>query len=261
MRKFRLFAAAAAAATAISAMSICAFADRDFTAESVDALSNTLSASAGWAGGQWLIGSDGKCMENPLTIADLEAADYIEISYTSTDIPPSAVDGERAQLTFCYKFVTEMGDDGMPKTMEAYLPDGWVQYGPSEKDGSGHTYRSMDYFVFDAAESGTITVSTKDIVNSLTNKDECMYMWQFGIGCNTYKYDEDWVDEAPDGADYFVTVNSIKMVGGSAAATETPAPAPSGDKGSPDTGVEGIGAAAGAALLAGGVLLASRKRK
>lgn len=46
--------------------------------------------------------------------------------------------------------------------------------------------------------------------------------------------------------------------------TETPAEtpaAPAGDKGSPDTGVEGVAAVAGVAALAAGALLVSKKRK
>lgn len=43
-------------------------------------------------------------------------------------------------------------------------------------------------------------------------------------------------------------------------ATETPA-APAGDKGSPDTGVGSVAVVAGAAIVAGGVLMLSKKRK
>lgn len=42
---------------------------------------------------------------------------------------------------------------------------------------------------------------------------------------------------------------------------QTPAPAPADNKGSPDTGVEGVAVVAGAAIVAGGVLLLSKKRK
>ena len=43
--------------------------------------------------------------------------------------------------------------------------------------------------------------------------------------------------------------------------TDTPAPAPAGDKGSPDTGVEGVAAVAGVAVVAAGAVVLSRKRK
>lgn len=43
--------------------------------------------------------------------------------------------------------------------------------------------------------------------------------------------------------------------------TATDTAAPAGDKGSPDTGVEGIAVVAGAAIAAGGVLMLSKKRK
>lgn len=45
------------------------------------------------------------------------------------------------------------------------------------------------------------------------------------------------------------------------APADAPAEAPAGDKGSPDTGVAGVAAVAGAAALAAGVMVASRKRK
>ena len=45
------------------------------------------------------------------------------------------------------------------------------------------------------------------------------------------------------------------------APADTTTTAPAGDKGSPDTGVEGIAVVAGAAIAAGGVLMLSKKRK
>jgi len=49
--------------------------------------------------------------------------------------------------------------------------------------------------------------------------------------------------------------------GGEQAPTDVPATTPADNKGSPDTGVEGIAVVAGAAIVAGGVLLLSKKRK
>ena len=273
--KLLALATAVAAATTLTAT---AFADRDFMSELT---ADEHTGSAGWAGGTWIVGSDNKCMDNPLTIADLEAADYIEISYESTEIPPLAegAEGEGAKLTFCYKFATAVDEEGMATVMEAYLPDAWMQWGPTGE--TGNTYASMDYFKWDVKEADTIQISCEDILASLkVDKSEILYMWQFGLGNNTYSYDEEWVDNADLGADYYITVTDVKLVGAAADDTTTDEPSddtttdepsddtttdePSDDtteeKPNTNTGVEGIALVAGIAVLATGAIVVSKKR-
>lgn len=224
----KIISALMATAIAVSSLAVAAFAEPiDYTA--VGEANNGLyfKASAGWAGGVWIAGSDTKAMDDPLTIADLEAADHFEIKYTSTEVPPTLTEGDTAKLTFCYKFVTEIDADGMPVTMEAYLPDGWYGYGPSAENGNGNSYHSIDLFAYDVESEGTLIVPTQAIIDSLVDKDAVLYMWQFGIGCNTYDFDSDWTDEADLGADYEINISSVILSDEPAPeteATETAAP-------------------------------------
>ena len=272
--KFSKVLALATAVAAVSTLTLTAFADRDFMGE-LTAEEHT--GSAGWAGGTWLVGSDAKCMDNPLTIADLEAADYIEISYESTEIPPMAEGAtEGAKLTFCYKFATAVDEDGKATKMEAYLPAGWMEWGPSGE--TGNTYASMDYFSWDVKEADTLKISCDDILASLkVDKSEILYLWQFGLGNNTYTFDEEWVDNADLGADYYITVTDVKLVGEAAPETDAPATdapetdapatdapatdAPAADeKPNTNTGVEGIALVAGIAVLAAGAVVVSKRK-
>lgn len=72
---------------------------------------------------------------------------------------------------------------------------------------------------------------------------------------------------ANEGYDTIKVTFDVTGLGGGAAAddtaapADTTAPATTPDKGSPDTGVEGIAVVAGAAIAAGGVLMLSKKRK
>ena len=72
---------------------------------------------------------------------------------------------------------------------------------------------------------------------------------------------------ANEGYDTIKVTFDVTGLGGGAAAddtaapADTTAPAATPDKGSPDTGVEGIAVVAGAAIAAGGVLMLSKKRK
>ena len=208
--KFRKIAAVLASmALSASMLSVTAFADVDYMAEAEANKGLSFTGSAGWAGGQWIVGNDSKPMENPLTIADLEAADHFEIGYTATEVHPSLDENGCAQLTFCYKFTTAVDEDGKATSMEAYLPEGWYQYGPTGEDGN--SYHVIEIFAWDVKESGTLIVPTSAILDSIVDKDAIMYMAQFGIGCNTYDYDDEWVDEAEMGADYEVTITSVKL--------------------------------------------------
>ncbi|MGN0597911.1 MAG: hypothetical protein ACI4J1_11365 [Ruminiclostridium sp.] len=208
--KFKKIAAVLASiALSASMLSVTAFADVDYMAEAEANKGLTFMGSAGWAGGQWIVGNDSKPMETPLTIADLEAADHFEISYTATEVPPSLDENECAQLTFCYKFTTAVDEDGKSTSMEAYLPEGWYQYGPTGEDGN--SYHVIEIFAWDVKESDTLIIPTSAILDSIADKDAIMYMAQFGIGCNTYDYDDEWVDEADMGADYEVTITSVKL--------------------------------------------------
>ena len=279
--KFSKVLALATAVAAVSTLTLTAFADRDFMGE-LTAEEHT--GSAGWAGGTWLVGSDAKCMDNPLTIADLEAADYIEISYESTEIPPMAEGAtEGAKLTFCYKFATAVDEDGKATKMEAYLPAGWMEWGPSGE--TGNTYASMDYFSWDVKEADTLKISCDDILASLkVDKSEILYLWQFGLGNNTYTFDEEWVDNADLGADYYITVTDVKLVGEAAPeepeapeapeddtpetpeapeapeAPEDDTPATDNEKPNTNTGVEGIALVAGIAVLAAGAVVVSKRK-
>ena len=58
-----------------------------------------------------------------------------------------------------------------------------------------------------------------------------------------------------------VTFTVTGLGGGEAAAEDTTPVETGADKGSPDTGVEGVAALAGIAVVAGGALVISRKRK
>ena len=206
----KLAAVIAAMAVSASMLSVSAFADIDYMAEAEANKGLSFTGSAGWAGGQWIVGNDNKAMENPLTIADLEAADHFEIGYTSTEAPPTADGGSGAKLTFCYKFVTAVDEKGEDSVMEAYLPEGWYQYGPSGE--TGNSYHVIDIFAWDVQSEGTLIVPTSVILDSIqVDKDTILYMRQFGIGCNTYDYDEEWVEESDFGADYDVTITSVKL--------------------------------------------------
>lgn len=210
MRMKKLAAVIAAMAVSASMLSVSAFADIDYMAEAEANKGLSFTGSAGWAGGQWIVGNDNKAMENPLTIADLEAADHFEIGYTSTEAPPTADGGSGAKLTFCYKFVTAVDEKGEDSVMEAYLPEGWYQYGPSGE--TGNSYHVIDIFAWDVQSEGTLIVPTSVILDSIqVDKDTILYMRQFGIGCNTYDYDEEWVEESDFGADYDVTITSVKL--------------------------------------------------
>ena len=266
--------ALATAVAAASTLTLTAFADRNFMGE-LTAEEHT--GSAGWAGGTWLVGSDAKCMDTPITIVDLKAYDYIEISYEATEIPPMAEGAtEGAKLTFCYKFATAVDEDGKATKMEAYLPAGWMEWGPSGE--TGNTYASMDYFSWDVKEADTIKISCDDILASLNvDESEILYMWQFGLGNNTYTFDEEWVENADLGADYYITVTDVKIVGPEypsednpatdAPATDAPAtdaPATDApavdDKPNTNTGVEGIALVAGIAVLAAGAVVVSKRK-
>ncbi len=210
MRMKKLAAVIAAMAVSASMLSVSAFADIDYMAEAEANKGLSFTGSSGWAGGQWIVGNDSKAMENPLTIADLEAADHFEIGYTSTEAPPTADGGSGAKLTFCYKFVTAVDEKDEDSVMEAYLPEGWYQYGPSGE--TGNSYHVIDIFAWDVQSEGTLIVPTSVILDSIqVDKDAILYMRQFGIGCNTYDYDEEWVEESDFGADYDVTITSVKL--------------------------------------------------
>lgn len=58
-----------------------------------------------------------------------------------------------------------------------------------------------------------------------------------------------------------VTFDVYGMAGAAVVDTDTDATAPAGDKGSPDTGVEGVAVVAGLAVVAAGTLAISKKRK
>lgn len=265
MKLRKALSAFIAGALVLGTMAVSAFADRDFAGE-LEA--TKLDGSAGWAGGVWLVGSDSAVMNEPLTVEDLGKYDYFEISYTCDEWAPSLVSDQQAQLTFIYKFLVTEADDaaGVKQVSEAYLNDGWVPYGPTPAGDYefGNTYRSFDYFAYNLESEGTIKVPTADIIAAINvDPSTLMYMRQFGIGCNTYDYDDEY------DADYKVNVTSVKLIGGDAAAeapaddTTVPADttAPAAEKGSPDTGVEGVAAVAALAVISGAALVVARKRK
>ena len=219
MKMKKILAAAAAAALAASALSVAAFADIDYTEVAEANKGLYFKASAGWAGGQWIVGNDNTVMDDALTYEDLKNADHFEIYYTATETPPTLTEGDTAKLTFIYKVVTGEDEEKKPNAFEAYLPEGWVQYGPTTpEDGSepqyawGHSYLSLDNFSFDVEEEGVLIINTADILKTLKiEESEFMYICQFGIGCNTYDYDSDWADEADLGADYEINISKVLL--------------------------------------------------
>lgn len=209
MKVKKILSTVIAMAVSAALLSVTAFADIDYMAEAEANDGLLLKGSAGWAGGQWIVGNDKAVMENPLTIADLEAADHFEITYTSTEVPPTLTEGDVAKLTFCYKFATSLDETGLPATSEAYLPEGWFQYGPTGE--LGNSYHSIDIFAWDVQSEGTLIVPTSTILDSIVDKDSILFMTQFGIGNNTYDFDDEWADEADLGADYNVTITGVKL--------------------------------------------------
>lgn len=274
MRLKRVFAGIVSGAIALSALNISVFAEDVRVFEDKEGGGSFyFTASSGWAGGAWLVGSDNKDYENPLTIADLEAADYIEISYKIDDEIPLAPEGidESAKLTFIYKFVTNKNAEDVADKWEAYLQDGWIPYGPAPGGdfGEGNTYQAFDYFSFDVKKSDTLKIKTSDILDSLkVDKSEILYMNQFGLGCNVFTYDADLYE-----ADYELEITGVKLVKeGSSddtkddttaddAKDDTTADAGKDEKPNTDTGVEGVAVIAGLAVVAAGAIIVFKKRK
>lgn len=127
-------------------------------------------------------------------------------------------------------------------------------------DVDGHSYWVIKPMVNDA---GWPLIT--GITQVPTSEDGSSYVVNPGDTSVTFTVPADFVDPLQIAGmalmGHGVKLDTLTVNNDAPAAVETPAETPAADKGNPNTGVADMAVVAGAAVLAGGAMVASRKRK
>lgn len=227
--------------------------------------------------GMWLVQiyNEGNEAENkPATDYGINLADVAAIQVIfSVDDP----DWFTGQCGGAVVFSCNGGDiGGSGALFDTYnWPSGsfWGVNDPDLTDDDGNPYAAAEDQALQAEKVGDYTYSlTYTVSNPIANGDAatvgCMQaaLQEWGGDMSDMKVEKMNVLDASGNVLIAFDEKGVATVSGASDASstvvDTTSPAPSGeDKGSPDTGVEGVAAVAGLAVVAAGAVALSKKRK
>lgn len=222
--------------------------------------------------GMWLVQiyNEGNEAENkPATDygIDLAAVDTIQVIFSVAE--PDYFIGQTGGAII---FSCNGGDIGYSGALfDTYnWPAGqfWGVNDPDLTDDDGNPFTAAQDMALQAEKVGDYTYSlTYKVSNPIANGDAatvgCMQaaMQEWGNDMSDMKVESMTVLDASGATLISFDANGKATAGGSSAVVDTDAPAGTTDKGSPDTGVEGVAAVAGLAVVAAGAVALSKKRK
>jgi len=195
---------------------------KDINSGSMRAFTREMNTRYAWgnvylAAGEWLVGTDERPMNNPLTIECLQQFEAFVIEYQAHNIV------RNNQMSLMFKFVTDEranpnGGDTI-RVQEAYMPNLWHQWGPGNYlDIPGNSHDLFDLpFTHYIKPEGTMVVPVSHILDVMIPAGG-LYVQNFGIGFRDQYSDSSittWInfdEETGQDPNVLVDVISIRLV-------------------------------------------------